>query len=459
MEKIKQNKIEIKKLSIKDVESIIALENLSWINGLRASPETIIERLGKGHIFLGLFYKNELIGKICFVISDFEPEKSNFPEKFSDFSDPKNSVLYNSAFVYNLDVHPKYRNAIFAKKLIYSVFVMAYKLGLDYVVADGRMPSYNGSAVEGIDQDINLHTKINSSIQGLSLRDLVKDPVVGFYSLVIPGINLWKVIPNFIPEDLSSGGYRAVLYKQIRPEKSELTLSEEWNFISRLLYDRRLFESIDSLLKENKVNSVLELACGNGNFLVELKKRGYDIKGIDSDPFLIGEAKKLIKDDSFIMLDVVNIDKLKGDYDCIICRGNSLGGLCSWNATEEMEINYQTFIGFIRNLFMKIYLKLSKDGIIYLDTVSLDNDCDIVKLEINTGNIFISGKRETNFQSRRSYTFGEGIINSKYFKGGSSGFYISPEEIVSLLREVGFTNVSLINLLGENTYQGVLAKK
>lgn len=66
----------------------------------------------------------------------------------------------------------------------------------------------------------------------------------------------------------------------------------------------QLQKDIDFLIKALKLkkgDKILDVACGNGRHAIELKKRGYNIEGLDFSSYLIGVAKKQAKQENLEM--------------------------------------------------------------------------------------------------------------------------------------------------------------
>lgn len=71
-------------------------------------------------------------------------------------------------------------------------------------------------------------------------------------------------------------------------------LEEHKEYFSR----EQLDTEVDFLIKTlrlTKKDEILDLACGNGRHVIELKKRGYDIEGLDFSSYLIKIAEKHAK--------------------------------------------------------------------------------------------------------------------------------------------------------------------
>jgi ubiquinone/menaquinone biosynthesis C-methylase UbiE len=83
------------------------------------------------------------------------------------------------------------------------------------------------------------------------------------------------------------------------------------------------------LLSENKVEKVLDCACGTGQHVVMLNQMGFSAKGSDLSPAMIKKAKTNAKKygvkATFKVADFRNLSKTFNEkFDAIICMGNSL---------------------------------------------------------------------------------------------------------------------------------------
>lgn len=216
-----EGKPTILSLGENDIPEIIGLENKSWIPGLQATEESIRDRIRKNHVILGIRDGERLVAKICFSCSSFRADQpENFPDNFEDFSHQPIVESPNALFVYNLDVNPDYRGKIYAPTLIKAVIREAMKLGLRYIVADGRPSSYNGSGEyeqEKVKQNLDFKQSIDKYLNGGSFptdAEFMKDPTLALYRR-LTGCKFYSVLPNFIPEDEPAGGIRVILVKEV----------------------------------------------------------------------------------------------------------------------------------------------------------------------------------------------------------------------------------------------------
>ncbi len=58
---------------------------------------------------------------------------------------------------------------------------------------------------------------------------------------------------------------------------------------------RQMINLIQRSISVNTKAKVLDIACGSGRHSIELARRGFDVTGLDLSKFLIGEAKKALR--------------------------------------------------------------------------------------------------------------------------------------------------------------------
>lgn len=77
---------------------------------------------------------------------------------------------------------------------------------------------------------------------------------------------------------------------------------------------------------QQESSSILDLGCGPGDYVDEFCRQGHRATGIDSSAPMIAWAKQHHQG-SFYHLSFTEIERLKGNFDCIYCIGNSLSYL------------------------------------------------------------------------------------------------------------------------------------
>ncbi|MDP3057152.1 MAG: class I SAM-dependent methyltransferase [bacterium] len=201
----------------------------------------------------------------------------------------------------------------------------------------------------------------------------------------------------------------------------------------------QLQKDVDFLIKSLKLkkrDKILDVACGNGRHTIELKKRGYNIDGLDFSDYLIEVAKKHAKQENleinFFTQDIHKLD-LKKKYNKIFLFFSDLRMIepdeTLKNITKIMEKNGMFLldcdnvfrvIGYLRENpkapykfdFTKMELVVDKDhsnkGVRYYTFPELkrkfnDNNLfissvygnyDMEKLNINSRRVIIIGKKK-----------------------------------------------------------------
>ncbi len=112
------------------------------------------------------------------------------------------------------------------------------------------------------------------------------------------------------------------MQSQVHPEDYDQLIP--WK--SRL---EREIPFLEKVFKEYNVQTVLDTSCGTGRHIVELAKKGYMVRGIDEDPFMIEKAKNLARNENLTIMFSVSkcqdiSQSIKGEYDAAICLGDSL---------------------------------------------------------------------------------------------------------------------------------------
>lgn len=104
-------------------------------------------------------------------------------------------------------------------------------------------------------------------------------------------------------------------------------LKEHKNYFSEM----QLKKDVDFLigvLKLKKTDKILDLACGHGRHTIELKKKGFNIEGLDFSDYLIKIAKECAKKENlqinFYKQDIHKIN-LKTKYDKIFLFFSEFG--------------------------------------------------------------------------------------------------------------------------------------
>jgi len=216
----------IRQLYESDMERILDIERKAFIPSIQTAEETIRRRLSKGHTYLGIDVMGELVGTLALRFACFVPDFTDFCRRnpaFCEYAESDNEKEPNAVFVYSLGIIPQYRNGTNAKKLIRSAFDIAKQKGVDFLVGDARIPSYNGSnnlPYEHFERNDTLRRAVDEYFRTgiLPPRELIEqDPVAGFYLRIFPeGEILGITDERFWEGDEPCGGHMVIEYLELR---------------------------------------------------------------------------------------------------------------------------------------------------------------------------------------------------------------------------------------------------
>lgn len=121
------------------------------------------------------------------------------------------------------------------------------------------------------------------------------------------------------------------------------------------------------VLKERGAKKVLDVATGTGFHSVRLLKAGFDVVSADGSPDMLCKAFDNAKEHGFVMKTVHAdwrfLDRdVRGEYDAIICLGNSFTHLFTERARRRVLAEY--------------YSKLRHDGVLIIDQRNYDSILD-----------------------------------------------------------------------------------
>jgi len=194
-------------------------------------------------------------------------------------------------------------------------------------------------------------------------------------------------------------------------------------------------------LKKAKVKTVLDIGCGTGIYLVGLKKKGFDVEGLDLSTSMLKEVRKK---DPKIKLYKKNMSsfKINKKYDSAMCLSSSLASLPNFSLIEKT----------LKNIFNHLTL----NGIFILDlpnhSVEIEKYNNIKKHisgKIPKGKanfIFLSTKKGNKWKQIWS---GEIIKKGKKikFKELWEELIYSPKKLENSLKKIGFTTLNIYGSL------------
>lgn len=207
---------------------------------------------------------------------------------------------------------------------------------------------------------------------------------------------------------------------------------------------------IEKLLKEERVNTVLDMTCGTGSQVFYLAERGYEVIGSDFSPALIkiaqAKANKLGKNITFIDGDMRALRV--GKFDAVITIFNAIGHLTKADfekALQNIHANLKDGGVYVFDIFN---LQAITDDIIndfVMDIESVVNDVKIRNVqhsEIDRKNGFLT--------SHDHYTILKNGCEPEIHSNTFSLQIYTAEELQEMLDRNGFETIYQYDMEGND---------
>jgi SAM-dependent methyltransferase len=237
-----------------------------------------------------------------------------------------------------------------------------------------------------------------------------------------------------------------------------ISLSEEWAALSESTHGKDFINELYLLFKERDVNNILELGCGDGHILNGLAKRGMSGVGVDADKYLVSRAKQINKDKKikYIQRDWREIYKLNEMFDAVMCRGNSLSAVVSWN---KLVLDKGFAEARIKESIKLFYDKLKKRGLLYIDTFSEKEKNYLGHIAIKNDLVNLEGRIIYDYANKTRLVEGEGTVRGEPFKGGSISYLLTMDELKAMIQELNPARIWMPHLKYEIHYDVICAIK
>jgi len=234
-----------------------------------------------------------------------------------------------------------------------------------------------------------------------------------------------------------------------------ISLSKEWALLSKSVYGQEFIDELAALLKKYNVRTILECGCGDGHILNGLAKQGFSGLGIDLDPEMIALAlqQNTHPNISYKQMNWLDLRNLEDCFDAVICRGNSLTAVVSWDKEHvDIELARRKIEESVRLFFSK----LKPNGLLYIDTCSLN---DVGDVALKTKDFDLKGTIEHDFKRKERRFYGSGIVQGEYFSGGSTSYLLNVDELEEIIRSCNPSSIFRPKLVHEKHYDIVCALK
>lgn len=240
-----------------------------------------------------------------------------------------------------------------------------------------------------------------------------------------------------------------------------ISLSREWASLSRAMYGQEFIDELADFLRHHNIKTILECGCGDGYILHGLAEKGFSGMGMDGNQEMIALALQNTQHPNikYKQMNWLDISQLKEQFDCVMCRGNSLSHVASWDMEESCfkpELAKENLEKSIKLFFER----LKSSGLLYIDTIS---SAEIAlgnrDIKLNFPNIQMGGRIEHFPERRIRKTYGEGVVNGEFFKGGTVSYLLTPNELEETVRSFNPKRIWSPEFKHEKNYQVICAQK
>ncbi len=149
-----------------------------------------------------------------------------------------------------------------------------------------------------------------------------------------------------------------------------MKIADLWSICVQLLWDHRYVESLECIFRDNRVTTILDCGGGVGFPVIDLRTRGWEVSYVDKSAEMLGAfqlncARHNVQIPACQVDWLVLSEVLGQQYDALLCRGNSLIYVGSWEKNSIPPNSREL----IRKAIQQFYLSLSEGGLLYLDLI------------------------------------------------------------------------------------------
>lgn len=247
-----------------------------------------------------------------------------------------------------------------------------------------------------------------------------------------------------------------------------MTLAEIWDICTQFMWDESYVSGLDTFLREHGIRTILDVAGGTGFPSIDLKKRGWDVCYADGSPEMVDLFRKKVEARS-LQIPTCNSNwselekKIPSKFDVVLCRGNSLVYVDSWDGGQPTVTAEQD----IRNALTQFYMRVNDGGLIYVDIFSsteFDHKTypfieEFGQREINGMPVSmrwkVDHKPEVNLRVVKIRISKEG----QAYEHNLYSYLLRQEDLVKLMANVGFKNIQQTPVAGESHYTVFTARR
>jgi SAM-dependent methyltransferase len=241
-----------------------------------------------------------------------------------------------------------------------------------------------------------------------------------------------------------------------------------WDLCVPLLWDDDYISSLEGLLRENCITTILDCGGGTGFPAIGLRANGWKVSYVDKSNEMLetfqGNCARHNVHIPTYQADWLQLSNVLDDrFDAVLCRGNSLVYVASWG-DNCLAPNSRTLV---QQAIQQFYLSLNQGGLLYIDLMAAheyDRSAYPLRKVINgaTGDgrpvkMIWEVSHDSISRSRSWRTIieqGDELYDQTYVS-----YLLRHDELLSDLYAAGFRRVVRRQFEGENSYDVFLAYK
>jgi ubiquinone/menaquinone biosynthesis C-methylase UbiE len=247
-----------------------------------------------------------------------------------------------------------------------------------------------------------------------------------------------------------------------------MNIADLWEICIRFMWDETFVTGVHKFLKSHNVKTVLDVAGGTGFPCIGLKKMGCDITYSDGSRLMFDHFKSNLEKSGIGMLQhnsnwLELTKQIPERFDALLCRGNSLVYVDSWDQNRLSDVTIEN----IRKALAEFYKMLNRQGLLYVDITNKKefNQPQYPVIE-EFGEKIIDGKKVKlrwelihDFKHRLRTWKSILLIDGKRHEFTYLSYLLTHEELIDLLKQVGFRKVKETEIDGEDRYNVFVAYK
>jgi SAM-dependent methyltransferase len=235
-----------------------------------------------------------------------------------------------------------------------------------------------------------------------------------------------------------------------------INIAQLWETCLQFEYDRaQLVASLSGWLTKHSSRCILDAACGTGFPALDLLKQGFQVTCTDGSPDMLAHFRQnALRADIAVEPHCIEWKDLRkyftASFDTVICRGNSLIYAGTWDDESLPDPSV------IEAALDSFYQCLRIGGVLYVDTTpkeEIDNphqQSRVHPIQVFDGHTVRLSERVDTDTLRKVRTWNsELLIDGKSYHFCRRSYYLPHDELINMLRRVGFEGITKYNMPGE----------